>query len=290
VGWHKSHASDLQKSELQLEELSFPLVVSCNNNDIFTNALTKDRKKPALGFYLMVLTLPDYTTGWETFPCPMRFDNIAYSWIITGLENKQNEEFSLALETIIESIYKKSYVFKYYNVFVGSDNGVVNFYNPSKKRIHTTDRFTVKLRIPEKTKIYFKPSTFWDTLNPEWPEWFPAQKLSGQENGTLVHTPGSKNHLYIPPFSVSFRSQGIEQNYLGFNRFHTPNLEGTILCMLLYDSLNNTLFPFFDPYLFIPYTNDMSLTQDLEFKILDSDGRHVHISNNSQLFFVLTLL
>lgn len=45
-----------------------------------------------------------------------------------------------------------------------------------------------------------------------------------------------------------------------------------------------------DPYLMIPYKRDMSLTQDLEFKILDANRKHVHISDNSQLFFILTMI
>ena len=60
--------------------------------------------------------------------------------------------------------------------------------------------------------------------------------------------------------------------------------------MLVYDSVTNTLLPFYDPYLTIEYKDYITLAQDLEFKILDSNRQHVHISDNSQLFFILTLL
>jgi len=291
IGWD---TDIFKKSEFDLETSTINLQISCNNTDIFTLNLTEERRKAALGFCLMILTLPapENWDDWENFPCPMSFDNLSYSWLITGSENKQNEEFGLAVENAIIDIYKKSYAFKYYNLEVRNENGVVFFYNNSKKQIHNSNRFIIQLKIPDKTKTYFKQASWWNsTFGSEWPEWVPAQKLSNISNGTLSNDlPETQSHLYIPPFSVSFRSQGIEQNFLGFNRFNTPNLDTTILTMMVYDSSTNTLFPFFDPHLFIPYHNNIPLTQDLEFKILDSNRNHVHISDNSQLFFILTLL
>jgi hypothetical protein len=252
--------------------------------------LTEDRKKPALGFYLMMLTLPN-TKGWETFTCQMSSENISYSWLNTPNTERTNEEFSSALEAQIISIYKKSYVFKYYSFDVRTTNGIVYFYNRAKNQMLKTDRFTVLLKINNSSKPYFKSAAFWDTtFGPEWPEWVPAQKLSEISNGTSSHNlTGTTTHMYIPPFSISFRSQGIESNYFSFNRFNSPNLADTILAMLLFDTATNTFIPFFDPYLTIPYKDHITLTQDLEFKILDSNRRHVQISDDSQLFFVLTL-
>ena len=270
----------------------FHLQLAVNNDDIFTINLTEERRKPVMGFFMMVLTLPD-ANEWESFPCTMAFDHLSYSWVNTsGIDSKNTEDFVTAVENTISSIYEKSFINKYYNVEVRSENGVVFYYNLSKKQIHRSDRFTVLLNIPDKTKTYFKPLAFWDsTFGTDWPKWIPAQKLSNIVNGTLTNTAhDSKSQLYTLPFSVSFRAKGIERNYFGFNRFNSPNREDTILCMLVYDSTANTLVPFFDPSLYMPYNNNTTLTQDLEFKILDAQNKHVHISDNSQLFIVLTIL
>jgi hypothetical protein len=250
----------------------------------------EDRKKPALGFYLMMLTLPN-NKYWEMFPCQMTFENISHNWINTS-HNRTHDDFSNALETQISLIYQKSYIYKYFNVEVRSENGIVHFYNASKRQPMKTERFTVYLKIPDTTKLYFKSANFWDTtFNYNWPEWVHAQKISQFPNGTTSHNLlGSKSHLYTPPFFISFRSQGIEGNYFSFNRFNAPNLEDSILTMLTYDEGTNVLQPIFDPYLIIPYKDEITLTQDLEFKILDSNKRHVAISDNSQLFFILTLM
>jgi len=291
IGWDVDKSLRLQSSELELENLQINLqLVNCSNSDIYTVNLTADRKKPAQGFYMMVLTLPNIT-GWETYSAKMTFEHINYSWLGIEMDNKQNDEYGLGVENVISTIYKKSYVFKYFNVEVRIVDGVVFFFNLSKKQVHKADRFTVLLQIPNKTKPYFKSPAFWDaTFGQEWPEWVPAQQISQIPNGTLASNHESKSHLYIPPFSVSFRSQGIEGNILSFNRFNSPNLEETILTMLIYDSATNTLLPFFDPYLTIPYKTHITLAQDLEFTILDSSRKLVHISDNSQLFFILTLL
>ena len=155
-----------------------------------------------------------------------------------------------------------------------------------------SDRFNVLLKLPNTTKLFFKSNAFWDAnFGAQWPEWVLAQKISNLTHGTLSRNSSEAEYpLYVPPFSISFRSQGIESNYFSFNRFNSPNLEDSILAMLLWDKENNTFVPFFDPYLTIPYNNHMALTQDLEFKILDSNKRHVHISDDSQLFILITLM
>jgi hypothetical protein len=232
----------------------------------------------------MVITMPN-NTGWETFPCRMNIDN--HNWAL----NTKNEEYNQSIENIINIAYTKSFCYKMYHVDVRSDNGVVFFYNLSKRQIHRTERFTVFSQIPENTKTFFRPIEYWDELfGPEWPEWFKSQQISGLQNGTLSNNTSTTNTpLYTPPFSVTFRAQGIEQNFMRFNRFYKANVEETILTMMAFDPLTNTLQPFFDPYLFIPYKDNI-FNQDLEFKILDSNKRHVTISDNSQLFIILTLL
>lgn len=291
IGWNKTQIREFEMGELELDRLVINLQLTVNPEDLYTIDLVEERKKPAVGFYLMMMMIP-VTPDWETFPCQMTFEHISHSWINTPTLDQMNNDFSQALEAQVTSVYKKSFVFKYFNVEVRSENGIVHFYNLSKRQVMKSDRFNVLLKIPDNSKPFFKGVPFWDTtFGPEWPEWVLAQKLSQFSNGTLTHnSPGTKSHLYTPPFSISFRSQGIEGNFLSFNRFNSPNLEDSILTMLLYDNATNTFLPFFDPYLIIPYQDHITLTQDLEFKILDSNKRHVHISDNSQLFFVLTLM
>jgi hypothetical protein len=291
IGWKEEQIDQFLLSELELTNLIINLQISCNNDDLYTVDLIENRKRNALGFYFMVLSLST-TKGWESFRCPMTFENLSYSSILTTYDQKHNEEFSNALEQRISSIYTKSYIFKYYNTEIRNTNGIVFFYNISKRQAFKNDRFTVLLKIPDKTKPYFNSSLFWDTnFGPEWFEWIPAYQISQFINGTpSTNSQSDKTTLYTPPFSISFRSQGIEGNYFSFTHFNRPNLEDTILTMMVYDGVNNTFLPFFDPYLMIPYKRDMSLTQDLEFKILDANRKHVHISDNSQLFFILTMI
>ena len=262
-----------------------------NNDDLYTIPLTEERKKPTTGFFMMLLSLPN-EDNWETFPCNVK-NSQNVSWLLTSNELRQNDEFTNALENLIASIYKKSYVFKYFNVELNTENNTIFFQNLSKKSIFKSNRFTVYLKIPDKSKTFFKPSLWWNTrYGSEWPEWVLAQDLSNITNGTLSNNniPGNDPHAFIPPFEISFRAQGIEPNYLRFNRFDSPNLEDNILTMLSYDSATNTLIPFFEPELILPYTEGLSLTQDLEFKVLDSARNQVLISDFSQLFIVINLL
>ena len=293
IGWTKEQILKFQAEEIDLDSLIIPIQIICNVDDVYTIKLTEDRTRTAWGFFLMMMTLPSFTNTkekWETFSCQMNFDNLNFSWITTPGNEKSNEEFNQAVETQVTSVYKKSYIYKYYNVDVRTTNGIVHFYNLAKKTART-ERYSVFLKIPDKSKLYFKSEDFWNTMfGSEWPEWILAQQLSQFPNGTQSqNSPGSK-FVYTPPFYISFRSQGIEGNYFSFNRFNSPNLEDSILAMLYYDTTTNTLIPFFDPFLMIPYRDHITLTQDLEFKIWDSEKKVVQISDQSQLFIVLHLL
>jgi hypothetical protein len=291
IGWTKEQITQLQDNEIDLDQLQINLQFSIKFEDLFTITLTEERRKPALGFYLLLLTVPN-TSGWETFRVPMTYDHAAFNWITTSYNDKHNEEFQQTLESSISAIYQKSFVHKYFNTDVRVDNGIVHFFNNSKRQIMKNDRVSVFLKIPDKSKTYFKHPNFWETnFGTESPDWIPTEKLSQVSNGTLSHNfPSTKSHLYTPPFSISFRSQGIDHNYFSFSKFNSPNLEENILTMLMYDNDTNALVPFFDPYLIIPYHDQLALNQTLEFKVLDSSKKQVVISDNSQLFVILTLM
>lgn len=291
IGWTKEQITQLQANEIDLDQLAINLQFRVKSEDLFNINLIEERRKPVLGFYLLLLTVPN-TIGWETFKCPMTFDHVFFNWITTTYNDKHNEEYQSSLEAAISSIYQKSFIHKYYNNDVRVDNGIVYFFNNSKRQIMKNERVSVFLKIPDKSKEYFKHPNFWETnFGPESSDWIPTEKLSQVPNGTLSHNfPSTKSHKYTPPFSISFRSQGIDHNYFSFNSFNSPNLEENILTMLMYDNDTNALVPFFDPYLVIPYHDQLALNQTLEFKVLDSLKHQVLISDNSQLFVILTLM
>jgi hypothetical protein len=60
--------------------------------------------------------------------------------------------------------------------------------------------------------------------------------------------------------------------------------------MLVFDEEHNRLDPQFTPELILPYSNVLSLNNFLEFTMIDSKGEQIIVSDNSQLFILLTVL
>jgi hypothetical protein len=96
--------------------------------------------------------------------------------------------------------------------------------------------------------------------------------------------------LYTAPYFLVFKVQGVSSNYLSFTDFKKPNSERTILSMLAYDDEKNSLIDEYSPELILPYNNDLSLNEILEFKLYDSSNKLVQVADKSKIFIVLTLL
>jgi hypothetical protein len=171
-----------------------------------------------------------------------------------------------------------------------AEEGIVFFYdNSSVKNRFVSERFKVYLDMPEITKLYFKPSTFWtDNIKSDW---FLSQRLS-----TILHgipsnsSPGTKTAIYDPPYLLFLKIHGVSSNYLSFTDYKKPNSESTILSLLHYDEERNKLVDEYTPEMILPYQGDLCLNEVLEFTLYDSKKQLVRVSDQSQLFILLTLL
>jgi hypothetical protein len=181
------------------------------------------------------------------------------------------------------------------------EEGIVFFYDNTKKTRFTSKRFSVGLNIPDASKIYFNPLSFWTNLELENIEnnqnneitssWISSSYLGEVEHGIQTNNaPGTKSMLFSPPFFLVFKTQALTSNYLSFIDFQKPNSEATVLCMLQYDEEKNILDAEYTPELLLPYEGDLSLNDVLEFTLYDSKKKLVQVADTSQLFILLTLL
>jgi hypothetical protein len=187
------------------------------------------------------------------------------------------------------NIYQKSWITKYFNVETKSERGVVFFFdNSAAKNNFQCYRFEIVLKIPEITKLYFKPETFWmANMN----KWITVDTLSDILNATPSNNaPGTRPVSYDPPYLLIFKIQGVASNYLSFTDFKKPNSESTILAMLRYDEDKLMLKDECTTEIILPYKGDLCLNEVLEFKLYDSKNKLVRVSDKSQLFILLTIL
>jgi len=184
-------------------------------------------------------------------------------------------------------LFRKSWVSKYFNVDVMAEDGVVFFYDNAKKVRFECPRFVVALQIPDITKQFFKPNSFWDGLN----TWIRSDSLSEVEHGVPSNNArGTKTEIYTPPFFLYFKMPRVNTNYLSFTDYVKPNTEASVLAMLQYDEDRNRFYSEYNPELILLYNTDLCLSEVLEFTLCDSKNQIVQVSDNSQLFIELTLL
>lgn len=187
-----------------------------------------------------------------------------------------------------------SWVNTYFQFTVQSEEGITCFYNKKNEKTES-DRFEVRLKIPDNTKLYFQTVTWWDEHKeenePNWPKWIISRVLTDVTHGFQTNNAaGTKQLLFESPFFIVFKSNEITSNFLSFVDFQKPNTEDTILCMLIYDDEHDVFYPQFQPELTLPYQNALSLDNVLEFKLIDSKKRIINVNDKSQLFIVLSIL
>ena len=190
-------------------------------------------------------------------------------------------------------IYRKSWINKYFTVDVLSEEGIVFFYdNSAAKCRFLSPRFKVGLDLPEITKLYFKPDTFWNNTVYNFVDfWTESIYISNVLHGmSSNNAPGTKTVTYDPPYILVFKIQGVSSNYLSFNDYKKPNSESTILALLRYDDDKLMLKDECTTEMILPYEGDLCLNEVLEFTLYDSANRLVQVSDKSQLFILLTLL
>jgi hypothetical protein len=165
-----------------------------------------------------------------------------------------------------------------------SQEGIVSFFDNSAKSPFLSTRFKVGLDLPEITRLYFKPDTFWQ--NSVYPSGFHIESyyISDVLHGIQSNNaPGTKTVLYDPPYLLVYKTQGATSNYLSFTDYKKPNSESTILAILRYD----------DDKLMLKKecaTEILCLNEVLEFTLHDSKNKLVQVSDKSQLFILLTIL
>jgi hypothetical protein len=189
----------------------------------------------------------------------------------------------------LKLIYQKSWISKYFYVETKSEGGFVFFFdNSAAKCMFQSYRFEVLINLPEITKLYFKPDTFWTA---DFKNWFEVDIISD-----LLHTtpsnnaPGTRPITYNPPYFLVYKTQGTSSNYLSFTDYKKANSESTILAMLRYDDEKLMLKEECTTEIILPYRGDLCLNEVLEFTLYDSKNRLVQVSDKSQLFILLSLL
>ena len=190
-------------------------------------------------------------------------------------------------------MYENSFIGKYYNYEIRSDHGVVGFYDTTTKEfVGDEDRFKILLNIPDESKLYFQPISWWQSKYLTMPVWINTKSLSFKSHGFQTNNaPGTKSLFYKPPFYLVFKtSSGTHPNLLIFNNVLKSNSEDCILALLNYDDDRNLFYAEYSPGITLPYSNYLSLNNILEFSLFDSKKNLVTVSDLSQLFILLIIL
>lgn len=155
-------------------------------------------------------------------------------------------------------------------------------------------RFTIWAGIPEKTKQYFLPMSDWTTTYRDVHAlpFIPVDFLSLVRNGFSTKPfPYSNSQIYVPPFFIIFKSNhSLTPNFLEFRHFYNPNLDRSVLAMLTYNADNDAFVSKFSLGVKLPYSNTMTLSNVLEFIIVDSKYNLIEIEDMSQLYIALELI
>lgn len=201
------------------------------------------------------------------------------------------------MEFRVSQLYLDSWIYEYYNCDVQIDHGIVTFIHSASKQTLVTSRFRVVLNIPVTSRQYFMNDADWiKTFNNEIPFWTEPHIFSFVNNGfPCVSTPGNKALVYKPPFFIAYHNrQHLQSNFLAFNNELKSNIEDSVICMLTYNDEQNILIPIYQPEFSLTFQKNEHLSSHLnthlEFIIYDSNKKSVLVSDNSVLYFVVTLL
>lgn len=202
----------------------------------------------------------------------------------------KNEDFAEALHQHVSQLYIQSWISNYFDVTVGTENGVVSFNDKSGRVSVNSRRFKVVLNISEYTRQYFMNQTDWvRTFGNVTPMWIDASQLSTVFNGfPSKNAPGKVSTLYQSPFFVTYNnSRHSELNFLSFNNELKSNIEESILCMLIYNDEQNVFVPIYQPEINL-FSNKCDMLNNMfEFSMYDSQKNLILTSNKSVLYIVL---
>ncbi len=202
----------------------------------------------------------------------------------------QNLQFAEALESRVTNIYNDSWIYKYYDYNVKSEDGIVLFWDSTNKRPTNSERFRVFLYIPEKTRPYFFSKSEW--LNFQTPSnYVILDIISHIPHGFKTKCfPATKSLFYTSPFFFKLKTPLITaSNYLLYKDTYKPNFKDCILAMVTYSVENDNLIAEFSPQLTFHYKKNWPLSPMLEFILVDANNQQLKIEDNSYLFFSLTV-
>lgn len=199
------------------------------------------------------------------------------------------------MEARVESLYKNSWISKYYIFDVKVNNGFVFFHLNTKDRQEIVDqtRFTVFIYVPKLTKPFFFPYSHWKYLTGTSSNSFvECSLISNIPNAFPSKSyPSAKSLFYASPFFFYFKtSDNVKANYLSFNNFFKPNTENRILAMVDFNENSNNFEPVYFPEIILPYTKTPSLNNLLEFSLFDAKQKQITVLDYSQIFVVISVL
>lgn len=203
----------------------------------------------------------------------------------------QNKDFQEELEKRVERIYRKSFIFEYYNLNLDKENKVVYFVDKDKKPIYD-NRFQVFVLIPKQSKTYFMPQSEWQKIDESNGDvYIPVSLLSNIYNGFATSSyQTSKSLYYESPFFLVMRSPfKADPNFLRFTDFLKPNSEETLVAMLEFDEIGNKMKLLFSPKITFTFHDMISLNHTLEFVFVDSQRKKISCNDNSKLYLELKM-
>lgn len=194
-------------------------------------------------------------------------------------------QFASALETRVFNLYKSSWIAKYYNFEVKSDDGTVYLFDPTTNSETSSVRFKIYVYIPEMSRPYFYSKNELKTIS----AFFETSLISNLAHGFRTRGfPATKSMFYKPPYFLKLINPVLRSsNCLMFNGFLQANSEETILAMLTYNDDTNNFVAEFSPEINIPFQKYLLLNKTLEFIITDSNRTQLLIEDNSQLYFAI---
>jgi hypothetical protein len=200
-------------------------------------------------------------------------------------------EFAKAFESRIINLYKKSWIYKYYNFDVKSENGIVYFFDNIKKSVVDSVRFKIFVYIPKLSKPYFFSLADWKQVSPHSESVLETSLISNIPHGFRTKSFPTSNPLYYkPPYFFVFRnSSSTPSNYFLFNSFLKTNIEDSILAMVNFNEDKNVLAPYYSPGITLPFLNALSLNRTLEFILVDSEKKQIAVNDFSQLYVTIEL-
>jgi len=284
--WTREHRSILESAQFPIDlndcQLLLEFAFDTEGKECFP------RKKTGANSFgdFAMLTIPNDTFQIEEIS--MEFDTVDFNWFASP-HTEKNSQFADALENRVANIYKESWISKYYQWDVKSDNGIITFWDKANNTPRESKRFTVFVFIPETTRPYFFPKSeykyFTSITN------IKLDIISNIPNGFKSKCfPASKSLFYTAPFFFKLKTPlPLQANYLVFKDTFSTNHEDTILAMVNYNPETDTFVADFAPQILLLVSNSFYLNKYLEFILVDSNNEQLLVEDNSQLFFTLSI-